>query len=115
MVIIEFPDGSDWYRANWIFRRFAADVIASAPEDAELRHAFEKGRAIGLLSMDRMEPDLLARAVLAMKEVAEQVAIEAVAWREKRPDDEALEQYISSIAELLENLRLSVRDFWGEW
>jgi len=32
MVIVEFPDGSDWFKANWVFRRLAEDVAAVFPQ-----------------------------------------------------------------------------------
>ena len=35
-VIIVFPDGTDWFKANWVFRQLAHDVSDRYSSDAEV-------------------------------------------------------------------------------
>lgn len=109
MVIIKFPDGNiDWYKANWAFRRFAADILAAAPVDAEIHHAFNEAEAIGALFMDYMDVGLQSRALRVMKDVAEKTVERAVGLTDVNSNDEAERQYIRSIEELLELLKTRV-------
>jgi hypothetical protein len=40
-VIIVFPDGRDWFKANWVFRQLAQDVSDRYSSDAEVCKAVE--------------------------------------------------------------------------
>lgn len=106
MVIIKFPDGADWYKANWVFRQFVSDVLIAAPDDAELQYAFKEASAVGALFLDRMDIALQRRALRAMKEVAQQTLSGKIAgWKAAQSSEKSLEQmYSSSIAELLDML-----------
>ena len=106
MVIIKFPDGADWYKANWVFRQFANDILAVSSDDAELQFAFKEASAIGALFLDRMEVALQGRAIRVMKEVAQQTLSGKIAgWKAAQSSEKSPEQmYSSSIAELLEML-----------
>ena len=41
-VIIVFPDGTDWFKANWVFRQLAQDVSDHYSSDAEVCKAVER-------------------------------------------------------------------------
>jgi len=49
MVIIRFPNGSDWYKANWAFRRLAEDIVAGHPDESDLKVEMERAEVLGLL------------------------------------------------------------------
>jgi hypothetical protein len=106
MMIIVFPDGSDWDRANWVFRRFAEDILETVPDDPELREELEKAQAFGTLFLDKMEPDLQRRVMEIMKDVAMLTMAEARKWMVDQRGDEVVLQYVSSILELLNMLEL---------
>jgi hypothetical protein len=36
MVIIKLRNELDWYKANWVFRRLAEDVISTFPDELGL-------------------------------------------------------------------------------
>jgi len=46
MVIIKFQDGTDWFKANWVFRQFTEDIVATFPNDTALTAASGKGAGI---------------------------------------------------------------------
>ena len=52
MVIIQFKNGTDWYKANWVFRQLRADVAEAFPDDLELTTEMEKAEAFRMLSLD---------------------------------------------------------------
>jgi hypothetical protein len=41
MVIIRFPDGTDWFNPNWVFRQVVHDVLETLPDGAEVRFSLE--------------------------------------------------------------------------
>ena len=51
MVIITFPNGTDWYKANWAFRQLAKSAVARFPNNEELASRLEEAASIGLLRL----------------------------------------------------------------
>ncbi len=47
MFIIKFPDGTDRFKANWVFKQFAEHKTATFPNDAGLKQLLEKAQALG--------------------------------------------------------------------
>ncbi len=100
MVIVKFPDGRDWFKANWVFRRLKHEMMAAAPDDAELKCALEEGEALGALYIDQMDSSLRSRTLLAMQNAVANTAKNAPTLLRAHPDDTALREYITSISEL---------------
>ena len=57
-VIIVFPDGTDWFKANSAFRQLAQDVSNRYSSDAELCKAVEEAEALGALDLKKMNDGL---------------------------------------------------------
>lgn len=103
MVIIELKNGRDWYKANWVFRQFAEDVMEAFPDDLQLTEALLGAQAVGLLRLNAGDEPLGSRIANALRKVAEDTVVGKVrGWRAERPDDlEGHRMYLSSIEELL--------------
>lgn len=102
MVIINFPDGSDWYKANWILRQICEDAIVRFPDAIELRESLEMAQAYGLLSLDH-EEQMRRGTAEALRIVArETIAGKIEGWAGTHPEDlDGQEQYLGTIRELL--------------
>jgi|SRR5271170_962161 len=107
MVIIRFPSGVDWFRPNWVYRQFAADMTMEFPQNHDLEKILEWGEAFGALYLDSLPTDTAAAIMEAMTKVADETAQgKILGWKKTRPDDKAgHDMYLSSIAELLSLLR----------
>jgi hypothetical protein len=68
-VIIVFPDGTDWFKANWVFRQLAQDVTDCYSGDAEVCKAVEVAEALGALDLKKMNDGLRRRVMEALKTV----------------------------------------------
>lgn len=103
MIIIKFKDGTDWFKANWIFKQLAEDVIAIFPNDRNLRSVMERAQAVGGVFFDSMEADVAAATVKAIKKVAEDTVQGRIqGWSATRPEDkDGQRMYFDSINELL--------------
>jgi hypothetical protein len=103
MVVIHFEDGSEWFKANWVFRQFLEDVADASPEDAELRFSMEQADALGGLFLDSLEPLLASKLLRAMKAVAEgTIGGRIQGWSRTKPHDEdGQRMYLEALAELL--------------
>lgn len=69
-VIIVFPDGTDWFKANWVFRQLAQDVFDRYSTDAEVCKALEVAEALGALDLKKMNDGLRRRVIEALTTVA---------------------------------------------
>ena len=103
MVIIRFENGADWYKANWVYRQLADDVIARSPGDAELASLMEQAQSFGLLVLEDSKEGVASRAVEAMRLVAEETLRGTLpGWRNTNPDDPRGHRiYLDAMAELL--------------
>ena len=111
MITIQLGDGADWYKANWVFRQLAADVLISIPGDSELKSALDQAEALGALVPASMDSQAATRLLRAIGSVAEATLEGRVAgWARTRPDDvEGQRQYLESVAELLALIRRTAR------
>jgi len=103
MVIISFPNGTDWFKANWVFRQITEDVVAMFPDDAELKLLMEQAGALGGLSLESMKADLASRISRALRKVAEStIQGRTLGWRGTKPEDlDGHRMYLEAISELL--------------
>ena len=57
-VIIVFPNGTDWFRANWVFRQLAGDVSVHYRNDDSVCKALEsadvKQKLVGAGSLETL-------------------------------------------------------------
>jgi len=104
MVIICFPDGKDWYKANWVFWQLASDILAAYPDDVELRLSVQRAQANHGLLLDQMDPECASRIAGALRAVAEATLAGSIpGWRREHPDDEEGQcMYLRSMSELLD-------------
>ena len=106
MVIIQFQNGADWYKANWVFRQLAEDTVTAFPHDHALRTTLEKAAAFGALFLDSMEAGAAASTMAALKCVAQRTIEGAIpGWKRSRPEDDDMQQmYLQAVTELLDLL-----------
>src|ERR1700688_4412511 len=69
-VIIVFPDGTDWFKANWVFRQLAQDVSDRYSSDAEVCTVVEVAEALSALDLKKMNDGLRRRVMKALTTVA---------------------------------------------
>jgi len=103
MLIIRFPNGSDWYKANWAFRRLAEDVVAAHPDESGLKLEMERAEALGMLFLDQMEGALLSKVMEAMRSVAQETVEGKIpGWKRTHPNDEkGQSMYLESMIVLI--------------
>ena len=103
MVIISFADGSDWFKANWVFRQLVYDVSQSYPEDDELINKLEQAQSLGALFPDSLkEGGLGSRILQALKKASEETLRGNETTEDmKNADPGGLQMYREAIAELL--------------
>jgi hypothetical protein len=103
-VIIVFPDGTDWFKANWVFRQLAHDVSDRYNGDAEVCEAVEVAQAIGALDLKAMNDGLRKRVMEALTTVAMDTINGIIAgWR---PDDAKEHNlYCDAVSELAKLLK----------
>ena len=103
-VIILFPDGTDWFKANWVFRQLAQEVSDLYRSDAEMCKAVEAAEALGTLDLKKMNVGLRNRVMEALTAVAMGTIKGTVAgWRPHEAKEHDL--YCSAIAELAKCLK----------
>src|SRR5262245_26882704 len=84
-VIIVFPDGTDWFKANWVFRQLAHDIRSRYSGDADVCEALEVAEAVGALDLKTMAEGLRERVLEALRVVTTDTIRGAIpGWR---PDD----------------------------
>jgi hypothetical protein len=107
MVIVKLRDGKDWYRANWIFRQLAQDVMATFSRDKDLALEMEKAQAFGALYLDSMEEERARKIFCAIKEVVAQTLEGKIqGWKGTKPSDvEGHRMYAESISDLMKLLK----------
>jgi hypothetical protein len=102
-VIIVFPDGPDWFKANWVFRQLARDVSHRYGSDAEVCKAVEGAEAVGALDLKKMNDGLRRRLMEALTAVAMDTIKGTIAgWRPHDAKEHAL--YCEAISELAKRL-----------
>jgi hypothetical protein len=102
-VIIVFSDGTDWFKANWVFRQLARDVSDRYSGDAEVCQAMEVAQALGALDLPKMNDELRQRAIKALKAVTLDTISGTIAgWRPHDANEHAL--YCKAMTELAKRL-----------
>jgi hypothetical protein len=106
-VIIKLPSRSDWFKANWLFRLFAHDVVAAAPEDCALKFVMEQAQALGTLHVNFMDKNEATKVMSAMRRVAQDTLSAKISgWKGTKPNDlDGQRMYLESVAELLDLLK----------
>lgn len=90
-VLIVFPDGPDWFKANWVFRQLAEDVSNRYRSDPEVCKAVEVAEALGTLDLKEMKTDLRRRVMEALSVVATDTINGSIAgWRPHDRKEHAL-------------------------
>jgi hypothetical protein len=103
-VIIVFPDGADWFKANWVFRQLAQDVSERYGSDAEVCKAVEAAEALGALDLKKMSDGLRKRVMEALSAVAMDTLEGTIAgWRPHDAKEHAL--YCEAVSELSKSLK----------
>jgi predicted RNA-binding Zn ribbon-like protein len=103
-VIIVFPDGTDWFKANWVFRKLAQDVSDRYTSDAEVRKAVEVAEALRALDLKKMSDGLRIRVIEALTTVARDTIKGIIAgWRPHDAKEHAL--YCEAVSELAKCLK----------
>ena len=98
-VLIVFPDGSDWFKANWVFRQLKQDVSGRYRRDAEICKALDVAEALGTLDLKKMENDLCRRLMEALSVVATDTINGSIAgWRPHDAKEHSL--YCQAVSEL---------------
>jgi len=103
MLLISFPNGTDWFKSNWVFRQLGADVGNAFPNDPELLHLLEVAEAFGHLDLQGLDESLLLRTLSALRTVCTDTIQEKIpGWKGNKPADiEGHRMYSESIHELL--------------
>lgn len=111
MVIIKFRNGSDWRKANWVYRQLISDTIAESPNDAALKERLEMGQVFGTLFVDKMEPNTAIATLQILIKVAENTIMGTVlGWKGTKPEDtNGQAVYIDSIKEFLDLAKADIR------
>jgi len=102
-VLIVFRDGSEWFKANWVFRQLARDVSDRYSSDAEVCKALNVAEALGTLDLKKMENDLSRRVMGALSVVGADTLNGSIAgWRPHDAKEHAL--YCEAVSELTKRL-----------
>jgi|SRR5579872_1700978 len=106
-VLIEFPNGKEWFHSNWIFRQLIEDVIKVAGDDGEVEHTLKHALSMGTLFLHPKEKYVLQRNLCykimrLMKEVVDRTfegKFDGWSWH---PDEESRQQmYFKALEDLL--------------
>jgi hypothetical protein len=71
MVVIRFQDGTEWFKANWVFRQLLRDITQAFPDDSDLVFSMRQAGALGGLFLDSIDGVLAGRILRSMKNAAE--------------------------------------------
>ena len=102
-VIIVFPNGTDWFRANWVFRQLAGDVSVRYRNDDSVCKALESAEALGSLDLKDMDEELCRKVMQAIKTVAEETMSGTIeGWRPHDKGGHAMyREALSELAKLV--------------
>jgi hypothetical protein len=103
-ISIVFPNGTEWFKANWVFRQIVEDVSARYQNDEGIRTALELARALGSLDLKQMDGHLRHKVMQAIRTIAEETASGTIkGWR---PDDQREHaMYCEALSELAQLIR----------
>ncbi len=99
-VVIVFPNGTDWFKANWVFRQLAEDVSKYGGSDSDVNKELEAALALGSLFLDRMDRSLGSRIVESLRAVTQGTLDGRIdGW--KKADKREHQIYLECLTELL--------------
>jgi len=103
-VSIVFPNGTEWFKANWVFRQIVEDVSARYQNDEGIRTALELAQTLGSLDLKQMDGHLRHIVMQAISTIAEETASGTIkGWR---PDDQREHaMYCEALSELAQLIR----------
>lgn len=100
-IIIVLPNGSDWFKANWVFRQLSEDICNRYRNDDDIRKTLDTAQALGSLDLKTMALELRCRMLAAIGTVVEETLSGAIAgWRPHDKNEHVL--YCEAISELRE-------------
>lgn len=104
MVIIAFPNGEDWFKANWVFRQLAEDVSQRNRNDNDVCKELELAQAYGLLDLRTMDTDLRRKMMQAIKTVVDDTISGTIeGWRpQDKPGHAMYCEALTELAKLIE-------------
>jgi len=98
-VLIKFPNGTDWFKANWVFRQLAKGVSDRYSGDVDVCKAMKMAEAIGTLDMQQMNEGLRGKVMEALSVVAKATIEGSISGlRPHDPKEHAL--YCEAVSEL---------------
>lgn len=101
-MIIRLQNGTEWYKANWIFRQLAKDILQRYAEDNELNFELQKAEALGGIYFDSLDKEISDKLLTAIKEVAQLIIAEGAGDSKGTKSNEAEHHmYYDAIIELL--------------
>jgi hypothetical protein len=102
-VIVNFRDGADWYKANWVFRQLCKDAVAQVPELDELKQTLEMAQAYGGLDLNSNDAPAIS-AFHALKTTAAETLSGSIKGRlGTHPRDINGQQlYLGAVRELMD-------------
>jgi hypothetical protein len=106
-VVIVFPSGTDWFKANWVFRQLAQDVSSRYRNDAGICKPLELAQAVGSLDLKGMDVELRSKVMEAIRTVAAETISGAIdGWRpHDQKEHEMYCEALSELAKLIEHQR----------
>lgn len=109
MVCLVFPDDTDWYVANWVFRVFAESVKHQYPADLELAEILDAGLGAGGLFLSKLRSDLLERTMASLDEVVRKtLSGELTDWLAELEDEPGRKSgYLTGV----DRLRQAIEDY----
>ena len=99
MVIIRFPSGAEWFKANWAFRAIVEEITSRERHDEELRTILELGGAYGLLEINALESGVAQRTVQALR-LASRALLENIPGASRQASDQT--GFLDALVELIE-------------
>ena len=98
-VSISFPSGVGWFKANWVFRQLANDVMRRY-SDEDIKQILDETQWVGGLDFTKMEPVLSSKLMTATRVVAQDTVDGRIeGWRPE--DHHGHEMYCEALSELI--------------
>src|SRR5215469_6297537 len=102
-VLIKFPDGTDWFKANWVFRQLASDVADRFQDDVDVCTELKMAEANGMLDLRKMNDGMRKKLEGTLLTVVKGTIEGSIAgWRPHDAKVHAL--YCEAVSELAKGL-----------
>jgi len=98
-VSVVFPNGTEWFKANWVFRQIVEDVSARYQNDEGIRTALELAQALGSLDLKQMDGHMRDKVMHAIRTIAKETVSGTIkGWRPGHQSEHAI--YCEALSEL---------------